>query len=85
MASLGRIVETVARALADDPEAVKVTEVEARDSTVVEVTLASGDLGRVIGRNGRTAAAIRMLVSAAAEHDGKQATVDFTAAAQQRV
>ena len=82
--SLGRIVEVVTRALADVPEAVRVTEIEGHDSTVVEVTLAPGDLGRVIGRSGRTAGALRNLVTTAAERDGKRATVEFTAAAPKR-
>ena len=45
--------------------------------TVVELSMAPGDLGRVIGRQGRTAAAIRTLVTLAAELDGTKATVDF--------
>jgi uncharacterized protein len=71
------VVEVVARVLADRPEAVSVTEREARGQTVVELSMAPGDLGRVIGRQGRTAAAIRTLVTLAAELDGTKATVDF--------
>ena len=71
------VVEVVARALADQPEQVRVTEREGRGQTVVELTMAPGDLGRVIGRQGRTAAAIRTLVAHAAELDGTKATVDF--------
>ncbi|HXG55102.1 MAG TPA: KH domain-containing protein [Vicinamibacterales bacterium] len=71
------VVEVVARALADQPSAVRVTEREARGQTVVELSMAPGDLGRVIGRQGRTAAAVRMLVTLAAELEGTKATVDF--------
>ena len=71
------VVEVVARALADKPEGVRVTERESRGQTVVELTMAPGDLGRVIGRQGRTAAAIRTLVAATAELEGTKATVDF--------
>lgn len=71
------VVEVVARALADRPDAVRVTEREARGQTFVELSMAPGDLGRVIGRQGRTAAAIRTLVAMAAELDGKKVTVDF--------
>ena len=71
------VVEVVARALADKPESVRVTERESRGQTVVELTMAPGDLGRVIGRQGRTAAAIRTLVAATAELEGTKATVDF--------
>lgn len=71
------VVEVVARALADKPDAVRVTERESRGQTVVELMMAPGDLGRVIGRQGRTAAAIRTLVAATAELEGTKATVDF--------
>ncbi len=71
------VVEVVARALADKPEGVRVTERESRGQTVVELTMAPGDLGRVIGRQGRTAAAIRTLVAATAELEGTKASVDF--------
>ena len=71
------VVEVVAKALADKPEAVTVTEHEGRGQTVVELTMAPGDLGRVIGRQGRTAQALRTLASAAAELEGTKATVDF--------
>ena len=77
MSRARNVVEVVARALADRPEAVSVTEREARGQTVVELSMAPGDLGRVIGRQGRTAAAIRTLVTLAAELDGTKATVDF--------
>jgi len=76
--SRGRdVVEVVARALADQPGSVRATEREARGQTVIELFMAPGDLGRVIGRQGRTAAAIRTLVALAAELDGMKATVDF--------
>lgn len=71
------VVDVVARTLADRPDAVRVTEREARGQRLVELTMAPGDLGRVIGRQGRTAAAIRTLVSLAGELDGTKATVDF--------
>ena len=71
------LVEVVARALADKPDAVRVTEREARGQTFVELAMAPGDLGRVIGRQGRTANAVRTLVNLAAELDGIKATVDF--------
>ena len=61
----------MARALADQPDAVRVTEREHRGTTLVELYVAPGDLGRVIGRQGRTAAALRTLAATAGETDGK--------------
>lgn len=77
MSRAGTVVEVVARALADRPEAVRVTERDARGQTFVELSMAPGDLGRVIGRQGRTAAAVRTLAALAAELDGAKVTVDF--------
>jgi predicted RNA-binding protein YlqC (UPF0109 family) len=71
------VVEVVARALADHPDAVRVTERQHRGQTLVELFMAPGDLGRVIGRQGRTAAAMRTLVSSTAELDGLKATLEF--------
>jgi predicted RNA-binding protein YlqC (UPF0109 family) len=71
------VVEVVARALADRPEQVRVVEAEHRGQTVVELFMAPGDLGRVIGRQGRTAQAVRTLASAAAESEGRKVNVEF--------
>ncbi len=71
------VVEVVARALADRPEAVRVTERQHKGQTLVELFMAPGDLGRVIGRQGRTAAAMRTLVSTTADVEGTKATVEF--------
>ncbi len=71
------VVEVVARALAATPDGVEVTEVERRGLTVVELTMAPGELGRVIGRQGRTAAAVRTLAIAAGELDEQRVAVEF--------
>jgi len=71
------VVEVVARALAARPDAVRVTEADRRGTSVVELSMAPGELGRVIGRQGRTAAALRTLAAAAAEMDGVKVSVDF--------
>ena len=76
-ADLKGLVESVAKALADQPDAVQVRESERRGMTVYELNVAPGDLGRVIGRQGRTAAALRTLLSSAAEADGKRVTLDI--------
>lgn len=71
------VVEVVARALAARPDEVEVTEAERRGQTVVELSMAPGELGRVIGRQGRTATALRTLATAAGELDGQRVSVDF--------
>ena len=71
------VVEVVARALADQPDGVRVTENVHRGQNVIELFMAPGDLGRVIGRQGRTAAALRTLVSTTAELEGIKATLEF--------
>jgi predicted RNA-binding protein YlqC (UPF0109 family) len=73
----GAVVEAIARGLADKPDAVSVTEREARGQTFIELTMAPGDMGRVIGRQGRTAQAVRTLANLAAEMDGQKVSVDF--------
>jgi predicted RNA-binding protein YlqC (UPF0109 family) len=77
MSKAGDVIEVIARTLATRPDEVQVTETERRGQTVVELTMAPGDLGRVIGRQGRTATALRTLVAAAGELDGLRAVVDF--------
>jgi predicted RNA-binding protein YlqC (UPF0109 family) len=71
------VVEVVARALADRPDEVRVTEAVHRGQTLLELFMAPGDLGRVIGRQGRTAAAVRTLASATAELEGQKVTLEF--------
>jgi hypothetical protein len=74
---LRAVVEVVARALVDHPDAVRVTETERRGMTVLELTTAPGDMGKIIGRQGRTAAALRTLVSVTAEKHGQKAQLDI--------
>jgi len=71
------VVEVVARALAVRPDEVDVTESDRRGQTVIELSMAPGELGRVIGRQGRTATALRTLASAAGELDDQRVIVDF--------
>ncbi len=74
---LRQVVEVVAKALVDNPDAVKVTETERRGTTVLELTTAPGDMGKIIGRQGRTAAALRTLVALTAEKHGVRAQLDI--------
>lgn len=70
------LVETIARALVDEPEAVRVEE-RPGATTVYELQVAHGDLGKVIGKQGRTAKAIRTLLAARAEVEGRRATLEI--------
>ena len=60
------LVEVIAKALVDDPESVVVNEREEKKTTVLEVRVAESDMGKVIGKQGRIAKAIRSVVKAAA-------------------
>jgi predicted RNA-binding protein YlqC (UPF0109 family) len=71
------VIEVLARALTDRPDEVQVVESEHRGTTVVELYVAAGELGRVIGKQGRTAAALRTLASAAGEKDGRTVTLEI--------
>ncbi len=71
------VLEHVVRSIVDDPEAVRVVGADGRHRVRLEVTVGPGDLGRVIGRRGRTAQSIRTLVRAAAVRDGVEVDVDF--------
>jgi hypothetical protein len=71
------VLETVVRSIVNDPDAVQVDHVEARNRIRLEVKVGPGDLGRVIGRRGRTAQSIRTVVRAAASRDGVDVDVDF--------
>jgi predicted RNA-binding protein YlqC (UPF0109 family) len=71
------VVEVVARALVDHPDVVRVTENERRGLKVYSLNTAAGDMGKIIGRQGRTAAALRTLVALTAEKHGKRAQLDI--------
>lgn len=71
------VLEHIVRSIVDDPEAVKVEGFEDGSKILLEVRVGEGDLGRVIGRRGRTAQSIRTVVRAAATRDGVDVDVDF--------
>ena len=74
---LRSVIEVVVRALVDQPDAVNVTETERRGMSVLELRTAPGDMGKIIGRQGRTAAALRTLVAVTAEKHGTRAQLDI--------
>lgn len=77
MSKARAVVEVMTRALAGRPDDVRVTEAEHRGQTVVEVFMAPGELGRIIGRQGRTAAAVRSVAAAAGDLESRRVTVEF--------
>ncbi len=71
------VVEVLAKALADQPDDVRVVETEHKGTTLVEVYVAQIDAGKMIGRQGRTVAALRTLASSAGEKEGKTVTLEI--------
>ena len=71
------LVEYVARSLVDDPEAVTVTAVEDEEGTVIELHVAEDDMGKVIGRNGSVAKALRTLLKVTAARDGEPVQLEI--------
>jgi predicted RNA-binding protein YlqC (UPF0109 family) len=71
------LVEFLVRALVDDPDSVSVEELESNGDIVLEVRVAEADLGRVIGREGRVANAIRTIAKAAATVEGGRVMVEI--------
>ena len=71
------LVEYVAKSLVDDPGAVQVTEVEDEEGTVIELHVADDDMGKVIGRNGSVAKALRTLLKVTAAREGGSVTLEI--------
>ncbi len=72
-----KLVEIIAKALVDYPDEVVVTETESEKGILLELRVASADMGKVIGKQGRIAKAIRSVVKAAATKDDKKVTVEI--------
>ncbi len=71
------LVRAIAQALVDKPDEVEVIEIEGEKTTVLELKVANSDLGKVIGRQGRTAHAMRTIVNAAATKLKKRAVLEI--------
>ena len=76
MSAVRDVIETVARALVDNPQNVSVTESEHRGTILIEIKVAPPDAGKLIGRQGRTIAALRTLATATVEKTGSKVTVE---------
>ncbi|MDD5973956.1 MAG: KH domain-containing protein [Spirochaetales bacterium] len=71
------LVEFVVKSLVDNPDEVSVNKVEGEKSTILELHVAQDDVGKVIGKQGRIAKAIRTILSASATKDGKRAVLEI--------
>jgi uncharacterized protein len=74
---LKELIDFMARALVDNPEQVKVSEIEGEQTSVLELRVAKEDLGKVIGKQGRTARAMRTILSAASTKIRKRAVLEI--------
>ena len=77
MASMKQLVEFIAKSLVDDPSQVHVSEIEGEHSVILELRAGPEDMGRVIGKGGRTANAMRTLVRVLAAKQGKRVTLEI--------
>ncbi len=74
---LKELIEFIAKSLVDHPEQVAINEIEGEKTTILELSVAENDLGKVIGRRGRTAKAMRTVLSAAATKVDKRAVLEI--------
>ncbi len=74
---MGHLVEVIAKGLVDNPDQVTVNEVEGNQSIIIELRVAPEDMGKVIGKQGRIAKAIRTVVKAAATKQNKRVIVEI--------
>ena len=71
------LVEFMVKSLVDEPDQVSVNVIEGEKSTILELRVAEGDIGKVIGKQGRIAKAIRTVLSASATKDGRRASLEI--------
>ncbi|CCQ97466.1 conserved hypothetical protein [[Clostridium] ultunense Esp] len=74
---MGELVEIIAKALVDNPDEVEVNEIEGTQSVIIELKVAEEDMGKIIGKQGRIAKAIRTVVKAAAIKENKRVVVEI--------
>jgi predicted RNA-binding protein YlqC (UPF0109 family) len=76
-ASMKDLVKYIAQALVDNPDAVAVSEIEGEQTSVIELRVAKEDLGKIIGKHGRTAQSIRTILSASSAKNKKRAVLEI--------
>lgn len=77
MSGVREVVEVLAKVLTERPDDVRVTESQHQHKTLIELFVSPVDIGKLIGRQGRTAAALRTLASTAGEREGKDVTLEI--------
>jgi predicted RNA-binding protein YlqC (UPF0109 family) len=77
MNELKELIEYIMKALVDNPEKVEVKEIAGEKSIIYELKVGEGDLGKVIGKEGRTAKAVRTIITAAAMKQGKRTVLEI--------
>jgi len=75
--SIKELVEYIVKALVDHPEEVKVSEIHGENTSVIELSVAKTDMGKVIGKQGRTAAAIRTILSNASMKSRRRSVLEI--------
>jgi len=75
--ALKDLIRTIAQALVDEPDAVEVHEIEGEHNCLIELRVAKSDIGKVIGKDGRTAQSMRAILSAASTKAGRRAHLDI--------
>ncbi len=71
------LVEYIARSLVDDPDGVEVNRIDGEKSTILELRVSESDVGKVIGKHGRIAKAVRTILSASANKSGKRLVLEI--------
>ena len=71
------LIEFIARSLVDDPDGVSVNIIDGEKSTILELKVSENDIGKVIGKNGRIAKAVRTILSASANNSGKRFVLEI--------
>lgn len=75
--SMKELIDEIAKALVDNPDSVEVSEVDGEQTTVIELKVAKNDIGKVIGKQGRTARAMRTILGAASTKLGKRTVLEI--------
>jgi predicted RNA-binding protein YlqC (UPF0109 family) len=75
--SMKELIEVIARALVDEPDTVSINEIYGSNTSILELTVAKADLGKVIGKKGRTASALRTILSAVSAKEKKRVVLEI--------